>query len=55
MYLYKLRVSITKLLGWVPGHERYEWNEIADYLAKKDANMPLIGPESFCELIKGPP
>ncbi|KAJ8955029.1 hypothetical protein NQ318_000461 [Aromia moschata] len=35
--------SIT--LKWMRGHQGHEGNERADFLAKKVAEVPLIGPE----------
>ncbi|KAM8718643.1 hypothetical protein ACLKA7_001367 [Drosophila subpalustris] len=43
----------TLTVGWIPGHEGHEGNEIADCLAKKGAIKPLIGPEPFCGLARG--
>ncbi|XP_036341513.1 uncharacterized protein LOC118750890 [Rhagoletis pomonella] len=35
-------------LWWVPGHEGFEGNERADYLAKRGAQTRMHGPEPFC-------
>ncbi|KAJ8937661.1 hypothetical protein NQ318_011345 [Aromia moschata] len=40
--------SIT--LKWMRGHQGHEGNERADFLAKKGAEVPLIGPEPTCGL-----
>ncbi|KAJ8962674.1 hypothetical protein NQ318_001069 [Aromia moschata] len=40
--------SIT--LQWVRGHQVHEGNEKAEFLAKKGAEVPLIGPEPTCGL-----
>ncbi|KAJ8936560.1 hypothetical protein NQ318_017040 [Aromia moschata] len=49
--------SLTKLaehksitLKWMRGHQGHEGNEIADFLAKKRAEVSLIGPEPTCGL-----
>ncbi|KAJ8950653.1 hypothetical protein NQ318_010854 [Aromia moschata] len=40
--------SIT--LKWMRGHQGHEGNERTDFLAKKGAEVPLIGPEPTCGL-----
>ncbi|KAJ8944356.1 hypothetical protein NQ318_011488 [Aromia moschata] len=40
--------SIT--LKWMRGHQGHERNERANFLAKKGAEVPLIGPEPTCGL-----
>ncbi|KAJ8950108.1 hypothetical protein NQ318_017833 [Aromia moschata] len=40
--------SIT--LKWMRGHQGHVGNERADFLAKKGAEVPLIGPEPTCGL-----
>ncbi|KAJ8939512.1 hypothetical protein NQ318_022229 [Aromia moschata] len=40
--------SIT--LKWMRGHQGHEGNERADFLAKKGAEVPRIGPEPTCDL-----
>ncbi|KAJ8960073.1 hypothetical protein NQ318_009515 [Aromia moschata] len=49
--------SLTKLaehnsitLKWMRGHQGHVGNERADFLAKKGAEVPLIGPEPTCGL-----
>jgi len=41
--------AVNKLtIRWVPGHNNFPGNELADNLARKGAENPLIGPEPFC-------
>ena len=38
----------TLTVEWIPGHEGYKGNERADCLAKRGAQLQIIGPEPFC-------
>ena len=43
--LNRLSVSNKVTIQWIPGHEGYMGNEVADRLAKRGANEPFWGPE----------
>jgi hypothetical protein len=42
-----LSISCRVKLMWIPGHEGFEGNEIADKLAKQGSEMEFIGPEPY--------
>jgi len=44
--------AVNKLtIRLVPGHNNIPGNELADNLARKGAENPLIGPEPFCGVV----
>ena len=43
--LNRLGLSNEVIIQWIPGHEGYMGNEVADRLAKRGATEPFWGPE----------